>query len=200
MSTAELKRIHLCNQLKREGYSIALQAFVSLQFKFGLRVSDALNISYSDISRNGTIVINQGKGSEKLIARDDEYLSFWNNCQENKTHPFRQYSRFYIYRLYKKFGISTTEKGRKHDSVTHAPRKMLAQELQSDGFGKSEIKTALGHKSERSTEYYLDKRKRTASYRSRETELPSSELHPIVIQSNGIIRLSNKQSERRKNK
>ena len=200
MSTTEIKRVHLINQLTRDGYSVALRAFVSLQFKFGLRVSDVLNISFTDISRSGAIVIKQGKGSEKIIARDDEFIDFWHNMRESKTWPFRQYNRFYIYRIYKKYRISTTERGRRHDSVTHAPRKMLAQEMQADGFEKSEIKTALGHKSDRSTEYYLDKRKRLASFRDRKEELPSSVLHPVIIQSNGIIRLANSQSKRRKNK
>ena len=181
--------------------NISLRAFVSLQLNNGLRVSDVLNISYSDITPRGQILVRQGKGSISKVVSDFQYIDFYLDCKQRKLNPFSDYNRFFIYRLYKKYDIYQKNKGQKNASITHAPRKILAQSLQNDGFTLDEIRVALGHNSKRSTEYYIDKKLSLASYRRRREENKSSLLHPVQILKNGSIRIdpranfSNKQEK-----
>lgn len=177
--------------LNSNNYSEALKAFVSLQFKHGLRVSDVLNIHYSDITNAGNIVVHQGKRSMKIIVRDDEFFDFWKNCKVSKTNPFQNYDRFYIYRLYRRIGIKHTEAGRQRNSVTHAPRKLLAQDMEKSDFDITEIQTALGHRGKRSTEYYLNEKRRQGEYKRRDRKLLMCELKPKIIKRGDIIYLKN---------
>ena len=177
--------------LSAGNYSEALKAFVSLQFKHGLRVSDILNIHHSDITNSNNIVIHQGKKSHKKIVRDDEFFDFWKNCRDFKINPFEDYDRFYIYRIYKRIGIKHTERGRKRNSVTHAPRKLLAQDMEKSDFDITEIQTALGHRGKRSTEYYLNEKRRQGEYKRRDRKLLMCELKPNIIKRGDIIYLKN---------
>ena len=181
--------------------NISLRAFISLQLNNGLRVSDVLNISYSDITPRGQILVRQGKGSNSKVVSDFQYIDFYLDCKKRQVNPFSDYNRFFIYRLYKKYDIYQKNKGQKNASITHAPRKILAQSLQNDGFTLDEIKVALGHNSKRSTEYYVNKNLSLASYRKRPGENKSSMLHPVQTLKNGSIRIdpradfSNKQEK-----
>ena len=177
--------------LSAGNYSEALKAFVSLQFKHGLRVSDILNIHYSDITNSNNIIIHQGKRSMKKIVRDDDFFDFWKNCKTSKINPFENYDRFYIYRLYRRIGIKHTERGRKRNSVTHAPRKLLAQDMEKSDFDITEIQTALGHRGKRSTEYYLNEKRRQGEYKRRDRKLLMCELKPNIIKRGDIIYLKN---------
>lgn len=143
------KRLELLN------VDTTLKAFISLQFQSGARVSDLLKVTYRNITDNLNVIIRQGKGSRAIIVKPAEFEEFWKNVRDNKLSPFDLYNRFSIYRLYKKIGISYDEAGKLHKSVTHAPRKLLAQDIYERSNEITDAQAALGHKSNNSTKYYL---------------------------------------------
>lgn len=175
--------------LIREVRNETIECFVKLLVAHGLRVSDLLNVKHSDITSRGAIIVYQGKGSNKLIIQAGTCIDYILKCRESKLDPFTGYSRFFFYRLFKKYDIYQKSNGQKNYSVTHAPRKQLAQVMQKEGFTDEEIKTALGHKSIRSTLYYTDNSKRLASYRNRPKQHKSSMLTPLIPLKNGRYKL-----------
>ena len=175
--------------LIREVRNETVECFVTLLVANGLRVSGLLNVKHTDITSRGAIIVYQGKGSNKLIIQAGTCIDYILRCRDNKTDPFAGYSRFFFYRLFKKYDIYQKSSGQKNYSVTHAPRKFLAQDMQKDGFTDEEIKTALGHKSLRSTLYYTDNSKRLASYRNRPRQYKSSMLTPLIPLKNGRYKL-----------
>lgn len=142
-------------QLDLLNVNTSLKAFISLQFQSGARVSDLLKVTYLNITDNLNVIIRQGKGSRAIIVKPADYLEFWTNVRDNRLRPFDLYNRFLIYRLYKKIGIVYNEKGKIHNSVTHAPRKLLAQDVYETSNEITDAQAALGHKSNNSTKYYL---------------------------------------------
>ena len=176
-------------RLIQEVNNETIECFVTLLVANGLRVSDLLAVKYTDITSRGAIIVYQGKGSNKLIVQAGTCIDYILRCRDSKIHPFTGYSRFFFYRLFKKYDIYQKSSGQKNYSVTHAPRKLLAQDMQKEGFTDEEIKTALGHKSMRSTLYYTDNSKRLASYRNRKKEAKSSMLTPLIPLKNGRYKL-----------
>ena len=133
------------------------KAIIELQFLYGLRISEALNIHFSDVLFNGSIKIKGSKGSENRIVYPVEYRDFWIHLHNSKATIPSSYNRFYFYRIYKKYGISGIIGDNVNTSVTHYLRFMFVQQLVSSGQDPEQLQQILGHKSIRSTIHYLTK-------------------------------------------
>jgi hypothetical protein len=75
----------------------------------------------------------------------------------NKINPFIELDRYFVYRIYKKAGISTESSGLINKSVTHAFRHMAAKEIRVHSNSNEFVTTALHHKSNKSQEHYGNK-------------------------------------------
>lgn len=188
----------LLKELEEKNFDPKLLAYISLQFTAGLRISDLLKINYSNITPNLLIAIEQGKGSNVLNVQPVFYRDIWRAIRDNKLSPMSNYSRFWFYKLYKKLGIMMDNGAGRNNSVTHAPRKLLAQELYANDNNLEIAKNALGHKDERSTLYYIDPSYRQKKLDSGLLRPSSANLDPIVLQKNGIIRITRMTSVRKK--
>ena len=177
-------------ELEKKNFDKKLLAYISLQFTAGLRISDLLKINYSNITPNLLIAIAQSKGSNVLNVQPVFYRDIWRLIRDNKLSPMSAYNRFWFYKLYKRLGIVLNNGAGRNNSVTHAPRKLLAQELYANDNNLETAKNALGHKDERSTLYYIDQNFRQKKLDSGILRPATANLDPIVLQKNGIIRIT----------
>lgn len=165
-------------------------AGVGLMFSAGLRISSLLMIDFTCISSNLVITIKQKKGSNTLYAQPIYYREVWRNIFEKRLTPFALYDRFFFYRLFKRYNLIIKNGTGRNDSVTHAPRKYLANEMYSVENDIETAKNALGHKSVSSTKYYINENYRRAVLNRGIGNNVSGEISNIVIQKNNIIRIA----------
>lgn len=146
----------ILERMKQEGIPSIVRAYVSVHAQTGCRISDLLAIDYKCISDKLNISILQGKGSQALIVQPIHYRDLWKQVRDLKLTPMEFYNRFYFYRLYKKFGIVHRKNKGKNQFVTHAFRKILADDIYKIDQNKERVQGALGHRSRKSTEHYTD--------------------------------------------
>lgn len=175
-------------------------AGVGLMFSAGLRISSLLLIDYTCISSNLVITIKQLKGSNTLYAQPIYFRDVWRSIYEKKLSPFALYDRFFFYRLFKRYDLVLKNGVGRNDSVTHAPRKYLANEMYAVENDIEAAKNALGHKSSSSTKYYINENYRRAVLNRGIGNNLSGEISNIVIQKNNIIRIARLPKRSRKSK
>lgn len=180
----------IIRKLEMQGIDEKIIAYITLQFTAGLRISDLLKIDYRNISSNLIISIEQSKGSDLLITHPVYFRDTWEIIRINKLSPLRYYDRFWFYKLYKKIGITYNNGIGRNASVTHAPRKILAQELYNNTADIEVAKKALGHKSANSTKYYINPEYRKSVLDRGITDASTAKLDPVVMQKNGVIRIT----------
>lgn len=138
-------------------HSESLYTICSLQLKFALRISEVLNLKYSDIDFQGRAIIKGLKGSNDRIIYVSEYPMFKNINRNSKELVFSHINRFYVYREYKKLGIYKLLEDNSNTSVTHFNR-YLSQAVIEDNSEDLRVKRQLlGHKSSKNTFRYHNK-------------------------------------------
>lgn len=138
------------------GLSITEKAIIELQFLYGIRITEALRITPSDINSSGQIRIRGIKGSNDRIVYPVKFSYFWLSVKENNFFIPSSYNRFYFYRLYRKKGIYFLNESNKKESVTHALRYLYISSLIQQGLDQEQIRNLIGHKSIKSTIHYVD--------------------------------------------
>lgn len=141
--------------LKDSSVSVMLKSFIELQFAHGLRVSEVLGIRSNDLLSSHRIRIRSGKGSLKRVICHNDSTNYLDSCRLVGKSPFFDYSRFFVYRAYKKLGIDFSFGNGKHRSVTHAPRHFAALEIHQALKNKKIVSDFLRHKSVNSVESYI---------------------------------------------
>ena len=135
-----------------------LKAVVEMQFLYGLRISEVLNIERSDVSEAGYIKIKGLKNSNSRIVRPVNYMHFWLSSGRHLLPIVHTYSRFYFYRKYKELGLSVKYSGRVNNSVTHLFRHEVVSELQRSFNEIGTTQKFIGHKNIKNTMRYEDKK------------------------------------------
>lgn len=125
-----------------------------LQFTAGLRISEVLNISVYDIALSGHVSIQSLKHSANAVVHGGVVSPYLIDCKKNGVNPFSAYSRFYVYRQFKKHSIYFQSSSSSKASVTHAMRHVSAKSLRSSGINKDQIQKFLRHKNPKNTERY----------------------------------------------
>lgn len=147
--TSVLSSIEAIKNYDRRLYFIA-----SLQYGFGLRISEVLEISPYDITSTGHVKVKGKKGSNERMIFSDILRSYFVDCKIRKIYPFNGIDRFYVYRSYKKFGLSRRFGSNKNSSVTHLFRHLASLAAKENGVSIETRAQQLGHKSTKSTQYY----------------------------------------------
>ena len=169
------------------GYSRQFVAMVYVHFITGCRISDLLSLNGLDFTSNYYVRIKQGKNSEDLIYYIDKYHDVIDIWKSNKIRISGTYSRQSIYRIYNKIGISVNRGNNRNKSVTHAFRVAIARDIVSSGMDKGVASKALGHKSKRSIDYYLNDLPSKARFNQNVFNAPSGELEDMRINKLGRI-------------
>jgi len=149
--------LNVANFLSDTSVYIASRIALDLMLNSGCRVSEILNISHSDILGGGKVRIKGLKGSCDRIIISSRFSKELEDYRNNCVSPFYCFSRFMLYRDFKKHGIYMMFKGAKLNSVTHACRHLYVSDLKMAGLSDAEIQGNIGHKSKKSTEHYVAK-------------------------------------------
>lgn len=148
---------HVLERIKNQNHQ--LYYLIEFMKASACRVTEALSIKPNDITSTGHVKINALKGSKSRIIHPGLSVTFILDCKSKSVQPWQGWSRFYVYREFKKFGINLTVAGKTNSKVTHAFRHTLAQSIKKANMGMSIAKDALGHKSIRSTKHYFNDEK-----------------------------------------
>lgn len=136
-----------------------LHAVGWLLFTYGLRVSEVLGIRSEHLRNGEKIWIGGKKRSGDRYINYSEIRSIIRSRSMIKGYIFEGYNRFWVYRELKKLGVVVSIEGNKKKAVTHAGRHLNAQELKRAGDSITAIQSFYQHKSQKSTEYYANKKK-----------------------------------------
>ncbi|NJL77433.1 MAG: tyrosine-type recombinase/integrase [Saprospiraceae bacterium] len=121
----------------------------------GCRITEALQIQSKDIDSLGRVKIKGLKGSESRIVYSTEAKAYMLGCKKNNIPVFSDFNRFHIYRVCKRYGIGKAYNENKVMSVTHYFRHISSLISRQVCEGNFEIQRMLGHKNEKSTNYYV---------------------------------------------
>jgi site-specific recombinase XerD len=129
-------------------------AILELLYLYGLRISEVLSIKGSDIHQDGSIVIRGSKKSNNRIVYPVQTRTFWQLWSKSYLPLSSIYSRFHIYREFKKRGVSFVFGSNNLYSTTHALRHIRILSLIQSGTNREDISRFIGHKSIKSIEFY----------------------------------------------
>lgn len=194
----ELKFMQIIEELRRAKYPELFLAYVSLQWQSGSRISDLLRVDYSCISPHLQITIQQGKGSKPLIIQPVHFRDVWRVVRDSSLSPARNWSRFFFYRVYRRYGIVIQNENLKYDSVTHAFRKYIADDIIAGGGTIEDVQQILGHVDVRSSKYYTDENERIAVLKRGLLNAVSGNIDPFTVDINGVIRMRTLNVRRKK--
>lgn len=131
-----------------------LWAIAELQFMYGLRISEVLDIRGTDIIKPNQVLIKGKKGSQNRIVNLGESKDYYLRYADRPRLIFDCISRFYVYREYKKLGISHKFSARSKESVTHLFRHLVVKNFKNYNISTNDSKNFIGHKAKASTEVY----------------------------------------------
>ena len=109
-----------------------LKRFIYLQSISGARVSEILNIQYSDIITSTIIRLKGLKHSNDRLIHIDRYSEYFSFCKRNMIQPFGSLNRYYIYREYKKLGFIVSFLDSNKKAVTHSFRYKYIKKLKEN--------------------------------------------------------------------
>jgi integrase len=150
--------------MQSHGLNVTCVAFIRLHFQSGARIGDLLRIKRQSITNDNIIVIKQSKGSNTLIINLSTDLEFWAQYKAGLHVDISCFSRSFFYKLYSRYGLMIVNGDNKNNSVTHSARKQKAQSIYEATNDITASAQALGHKSTKSTEYYLTESQKKDNY------------------------------------
>lgn len=156
-SVSEVKSISEALQLKIETISYdnkRLYYLARLMFVGCLRVSEVLNIKGTDITNTYHIKIKGSKHSNNKLISCYELKSWLSSYKGHNVYLFNEFNRFYIYREFKKYGISFKSANSTKQSVTHAIRHITASEINDNNSDIDYKQLLLGHKKQSNSKLY----------------------------------------------
>lgn len=128
---------------------------IHLSLDYGLRISEILNLTFSDLLPGMKVLIRGLKHSNNRIISNVFYWEYLKLFLKSNKSIGSIYSRFYYYRLFRRLGISFEINGSSKKAVTHAGRHLNGLMLHSSGVQTEDIKTFIGHKNIKSTNFYI---------------------------------------------
>lgn len=136
-----------------------LKLGLRLMVLYGLRVSEMLGIKYHDVLRDGSVHVRGLKGSSDRMCYDSYMMSEWLYIARSQSCDLEMFNRFYVYRLLRKMGLYGRYGNNVNNSVTHNSRHVKGLNMKNEGLAIEVIQHEMGHKSVKSTGYYVtDKR------------------------------------------
>ena len=138
----------------KQMYPLSLRYMIFLMLYTGCRISEALRVNKTDCSRNNSVRIRASKGSNDRIINLPKLDNMLLRDIQGTGLIFKDYDRFFIYRVCKQHGMVLNKVGTINHSVTHSFRAAYAfdmLEISETDFLKANV---LGHRSIKSVEYY----------------------------------------------
>lgn len=143
-----------CTQ-RLKSYSLAYYTIATLLKRSGGRISEILGIEKGDLIDTDLYMIRGKKGSNNYTVYCAELTHYISLFPSPDSLVFSTIHPSSVYRAFKKFGIVSLKKGRKHYSVTHTFRNLRAQKAREQFKNEEITKDLLHHKSKASQKHYL---------------------------------------------
>ena len=178
--------------MEQNGVSPIVLCLLYLLYSSGSRISALLNLTPSDILPDGTCIIRQGKGSDVMRVTPTYRREWLIQCGKIGVKPFQHLNYIGIYRLLKSYGLYEVANFGRNTAVTSVGRKSVARTLDERGENIETIATVLGHKSTKSTEYYLRGTTPKKTMRGGILANQSSKFNYLVQCKNGVIKVRTK--------
>ena len=140
--------------LQNKDEEITHKLCLELQMLYGLRISEVLNITTSNILHDNAIYIKGLKNSQNRIIRSVYFDDYINKIKKNPGCQIFYFNRWHAYRWYRKKGIYYKFGHNTVTSVTHFFRHYLILMQKNEGIDIEDIQKNIGHKSVKSTEVY----------------------------------------------
>jgi site-specific recombinase XerD len=156
-NTTDLSQAFDKLEILRENRVLTL--VIRLMLLHGLRVSEALYITPQCVMRNGSVFVRGLKGSKDRVVSDSARIDEWLLFKKMNVNDLIYFDRYYVYRIFKKLGLYAVYGTNRNNSVTHSPRHNVALGLREEGLSVENIQDVLGHKSVKSTEFYVRDKK-----------------------------------------
>lgn len=132
---------------------------IDLLLSGGIRISELLQIRYSDITAIGQVKINALKGSSDRLISTMYHSKELIKYRHLNGYLFEGFSRWYFHRLFIKLGFYQMNNNSKKRVTTHIFRHHLVTDIQKQ-FNEIELtQSTIGHKRQSSTEWYINKNK-----------------------------------------
>lgn len=156
--TADLaEEIGLLNSLEKIKKEIPpLFYLIKFMESSACRINEVLSMKSSDITQTGLVKIKGSKKSKARIVSGGMATDYLLKCKKTNIIPWSEWSRFFVYKQFRKYGIVMQLKGRKNKSVTHAIRHQAAKEIKKAGIEQELSKQALGHSTTKANNYYYE--------------------------------------------
>ena len=137
-----------------------LKWLVWAHYHTGCRISEILKLSPPIVNVSKRVYIKACKGSENrvCIVPPIHYISSETRIQQGVLSEY--YDRYFIYRLYKKVGISAIFGNNINKSITHVFRHNVALNVIAECNDKSFASKALGHKNKDNIKFYENEQRK----------------------------------------
>jgi hypothetical protein len=140
------------NQLRHVSQSLAV--FAITQHEYGLRVSEMLEIKGVDLMNGNRVKIRGLKHSNNRIIVSKLLHDHFKSCKGLNIRLFDSFSRWFIYREYKKVGLSMSVKSSSRNVVTHLFRHLAIKDLKAYNTDTEDSRNFIGHKNGANTQRY----------------------------------------------
>jgi len=135
--------------------SLRYATIYAIQAWSGARISEVLNIGYTDIVDDRTVLIRALKHSRNRICTLPFEVPLLNQSRLMKQALFPGIDRFRVYRFYKRYGIYLRTPRGKNNKVTHKLRYDYILKIKNISHSLEVTQDLVGHKSKKTTEGYL---------------------------------------------
>lgn len=139
---------------------IELRLIIDLLLSSGCRISELLGKNGFIVRLNGIIVVEQPKNKQNIYFRSINFNSYLMQYAGKRYFGLSIYSRFQVYRIFKKMGIYAQFEGISKLSVCHLPRHLQGVLTYMSTNSLNEVQKELSHKSIKSSESYVKKIKK----------------------------------------
>lgn len=161
------------------------KAAITLLLLFGLRVGEVLRLSPRDFVSENSFIAPAEKGGRHRLCTVPVMKSFWCAFAAGSLSLGELVNYKYIYRRCRELGFGSAAAFGTKRAVTHAGRKLLVTAVAERSRSISVAADVIGHRSSKSTEFYLPSRKGSPRASILSNTVVSS--GPIYIRRNGVI-------------
>ena len=180
----------ILNKAKNE--SAEVYFCVEVLVRSGSRIGAVLGLRGTDCIGSGRVIIHQQKGSRPLTCQLIDCSSMADKCVGQNRPLFPNMSYWFIYRLFQKWGCYCRSLGNENNSVTHFPRKQLAQNVYDVTKNVLDVQAVLGHSSYKSAYYYVNELRQKKKYNVQILTTTCGDLSPFIVKRGNIIYLAKK--------
>ena len=175
--------------MRQSGIDVSFCAGICLMFQCGCRISSILNISPADITKDGRVLVYQGKGSRPMVVYPVYYREFWLQVAHCNISPFAYQNYMYYYRLFQRFSLTEGLHFGNNRAITATARKSLAHDVFDTSHDIEITASALGHRNQNSTTYYTEDKTNRMRLKKGVLDSPAGIVERIQVCKNGVIRI-----------